>query len=379
MKKYIKLISKTLAFLAFLTCTSNTIHANQVFDILRGSGNANEFKQVKPGYDIKFPQDHLAHNDFRIEWWYLTANLYDVKTQEHYGIQWTLFRQASQKDKNPANNPWLSEQFWMAHGAISNKQEHVYQERFSRGGIGQAGVAQNKTGINLWLDDWLWQSNNTQSLFPATLNYSVNNKHIQLELTTNNPWIFHGENGYSQKSPIKNGKASASYYYTQPRINISGTLQQDEKTIKLKGQGWLDREWSSQPLAKDQQGWDWFSIQLESGYSLMIFRLRHADKNYYHSGTWIHPDGTTQTLTNKDIILTPTENEKLELQQNRTITVPTKWTLVIPSLQKNWRIQARYNNQYLDALFPYWEGPIVVSGDDKGEGYLEMMGYEVKD
>ena len=29
----------------------------------------------------------------------------------------------------------------------------------------------------------------------------------------------------------------------------------------------MDREWSSQPLAPDQTGWDWFSLHLTSGES----------------------------------------------------------------------------------------------------------------
>ena len=36
---------------------------------------ASEFAQVVPGAALDFPRDHLAHPGFRIEWWYVTANL----------------------------------------------------------------------------------------------------------------------------------------------------------------------------------------------------------------------------------------------------------------------------------------------------------------
>src|ERR1700723_1043441 len=51
------------------------------------------FAAVVPGRTFAFPADHGPHPDYRIEWWYLTANLADA-TGTAYGAQWTLFRQA---------------------------------------------------------------------------------------------------------------------------------------------------------------------------------------------------------------------------------------------------------------------------------------------
>ncbi len=43
---------------------------------------------------LEFPADHGAHPEYRIEWWYLTANLTGADGAE-YGVQWTLFRTAT--------------------------------------------------------------------------------------------------------------------------------------------------------------------------------------------------------------------------------------------------------------------------------------------
>ncbi|MCB1675308.1 MAG: hypothetical protein KDI01_03405 [Halioglobus sp.] len=51
------------------------------------------FAHARPGTALTFPRDHGPHPDFRIEWWYLTANLEDARG-EPLGLQWTLFRQA---------------------------------------------------------------------------------------------------------------------------------------------------------------------------------------------------------------------------------------------------------------------------------------------
>ena len=60
-------------------------------------------------------------------------------------------------------------------------------------------------------------------------------------------------------------------------FQASGTLQIDGQTYTVSGPAWLDREWSSQPLAAEQQGWDWFSLHLAGGAKLMLFQVRQAD------------------------------------------------------------------------------------------------------
>ena len=55
--------------------------------------SADGFAAVVPGRTFAFPADHGPHPEFRIEWWYVTANLADAHGAA-YGAQWTLFRQA---------------------------------------------------------------------------------------------------------------------------------------------------------------------------------------------------------------------------------------------------------------------------------------------
>src|ERR1700709_1060390 len=56
--------------------------------------DAEGFAPVVPGRSFTFPADHGPHPEFRIEWWYLTANLVD-SSGAACGAQWTLFRQAA--------------------------------------------------------------------------------------------------------------------------------------------------------------------------------------------------------------------------------------------------------------------------------------------
>ena len=82
--------------------------------------------------------------------------------------------------------------------------------------------------------------------------------------------MIHGENGVSQKAA---GAGKASHYVSFPRLDVAGTLNGAAVT----GSAWMDHEWFTHQLEANQQGWDWFSVQLDSGAELMLFQLRHAD------------------------------------------------------------------------------------------------------
>lgn len=71
---------------------------------------ADGFAQVTPGKAFSFPADHGPHPDFRIEWWYLTANLIDASGAA-CGLQWTLFRQATEAGPQREGGP-ISSSGW---------------------------------------------------------------------------------------------------------------------------------------------------------------------------------------------------------------------------------------------------------------------------
>jgi len=123
-------------------------------------------------------------------------------------------------------------------------------------------------------------------------------------------------------------------------------------------------------LAADQQGWDWFSLHLASGEKIMLFQLRHADGRHYRAGTWISATGVTQALSGEDFDLTPLAHSTLAGRR-----LPTRWALSIPGKQLELRSEPLQENAWMDTRFPYWEGPIRLSGSQPGVGYLEMTGY----
>src|SRR6476661_8945845 len=111
--------------------------------------NGGGFASVIPGKAFAFPADHGPHPDYRIEWWYVTANLVDSAGVIH-GAQWTLFRLASRPGAQQEG--WANQQIWMGHAAVTRADTHRYSEAFARGGVGQAGVEADP--FHGWIDSW---------------------------------------------------------------------------------------------------------------------------------------------------------------------------------------------------------------------------------
>ncbi|MBS7663242.1 iron ABC transporter permease [Pseudomonas lalucatii] len=327
-----------------------------------GSG-AEAFAQVEPGRPLVFPADHGAHPDYRIEWWYLTANLRDRQGRS-WGLQWTLFRNALRPGDSATG--WDNRTLWMGHAALTGPDGHRFAETFARGGIGQAGV--EATPLHAWIDDWQLRSLAPQQDGLGELQLRARGRDFayRLRLSSDQGPVLHGRQGYSQKS----GQGQASYYYSQPFLRAVGEVELDGQASEVEGLAWLDREWSSQPLAADQLGWDWFSLHLDSGDKLMLFQLRHADGRHYRAGTWIGADGSSQALEERDIRLTPTGFARVAGRR-----MPIRWTLQVAAKGLAVDTAPLQDDSWMATRFPYWEGPIRFAGSHSGVGYLEMTGY----
>jgi predicted secreted hydrolase len=336
---------------------------------------AEGYAQARPGRTLEFPRDHGAHPGYRIEWWYLTANLKGEDGRD-YGAQWTLFRSAVRPPGAiKAANPWQSEQVYMAHFALTGPDGHRAFQRYARGGLhgGEARAGAVAEPFAAWLDDWTLASSGAEWL-PLEVRAAQDGHALRLALDSEQPPLLQGDAGFSQKHPNGGG----SHYYSQPFLQAVGQLRIDGRVVAVHGKAWLDREWSSQFLQPGQAGWDWFALHLDSGEKLMLFRLRGASESGeagggYRHGVLISPGGQKR----------PLDSERIELRALRRENVagrplPLEWRVRLPEIGRTLTVAALQADQWMDLDFPYWEGVVTVSGSDAGSrgiGYLEMTGY----
>jgi predicted secreted hydrolase len=319
---------------------------------------ADGFAVPTAGVEFDFPADHGPHPDYRIEWWYITANMTDADGTD-YGLQWTLFRSALAPDDGSG---WTAPQLWMGHAAVTTPDAHYVTERLARGGIGQAGVTADP--FEAWIDEWSLSGPDFDTL---SMTAAGPDFRYDIDLAATGPLIRHGDNGYS----VKSAEGQASYYYSQPAYDLSGTLTLPEGPVEVTGTAWLDREWSSQPLSDNQSGWDWFSLSFDSGDKMMGFVLRETEGTQYTSATWITPDGTVTPMPNGAFQAQPRTNSDVAGRN-----VPTTWAVQLLERGVNVTVTALNPQSWMSTLIPYWEGPVSITGSHSGRGYLEMTGYE---
>jgi predicted secreted hydrolase len=324
----------------------------------------NGFSPVVAGKALSFPADHGPHPEFRIEWWYVTANLVDANGTA-YGAQWTLFRNAMHPGTQ--RQGWANQQIWMGHAAVTRADAHRYSETFARGGVGQADV--EIAPFRAWIDAWQMRGRETMgndTLSPLELGAAGTDFAYALRLEADHALVLQGDAGYSAKSE----QGQASYYYSQPYFKATGSITIDERPVDVTGQAWMDREWSSQPLASDQTGWDWLSLHFDHGEKLMLFRLRRTDGSPFISGKWFAPEGTYRQITSAEIAMTPKAVTEIAGRY-----IPTGWDIAIPALKLAVSCTPLNAKSWMGTRFPYWEGPIRSAGSHNGVGYLEMTGY----
>lgn len=316
------------------------------------------FAMVRPG-PFDFPADHGAHPAFRIEWWYVTANLTGADGTE-YGVQWTLFR--SNMDPARPARPWDDGQAWMGHAALTSATDHFVAERLARGGSGQAGVSV-EGGFSAHIDEWAMAGPDINTV---TLTAQGPDFAFDLALSADRPLVPQGDGGFS----VKSASGQASRYYSQPFYGVTGTLTLPAGPVTVTGQAWLDREWSSQLLDADQSGWDWVSLHFDSGDKLMGFVLRDGGGGFT-SATWVAADGTPTPYGDGALRLTPLDNHRVAGRD-----VPVRWRVELPAKDVDVTIEALNRYAWMDTLVPYWEGPVTLAGSHSGRGYLEMTGYD---
>lgn len=325
--------------------------------------------------EFSFPADHGPHPDYAVEWWYYTGNLRDTQGKR-YGYQFTLFRTglARQSQQVPASK-WQSDAVYMAHFTVTDatNQTFIARERFNRAGLDLAG-AQGQP-FQVWMDDWSVASPGDN---PGQMRIQVADDEVALDVTLDarGPTVLQGDAGLSQKSAAA---GNASYYYSMPRMQTTGSLRIGAKTIPVTGLSWMDREWSTSALGTNQVGWDWFALHLDDGSDIMLYQLRNLDgtTDPFSGGSVRNTDGTLTTLRASDISWEPKGEWLSPHTQGR---YPAEWQVRIAPLELTLTVTPLVADQELQVTVRYWEGAVDVRGTRRGvpvrgEGYLEMTGY----
>lgn len=335
-------------------------------------GAAQEFEVAHQPRIWSFPTDHGAHLGFGTEWWYFTGSVRN-EAGERYGFELTFFRVAMRPDEVISDSPWRARDLVLGHLAVTDVAHDAFhhEEVMQRAAAGLAGAREDR--LHVWAGDWSVEQVGESFRLRAV----ADGPGLDLTLTGGEP-ILHGDDGLSRKNA--DGSA-ASHYYSMPRLVTTGTLRVGSREMAVEGMTWMDHEFFTGITPAEGIGWDWFSVRLDDGRSLMLYAVRHLDGERYRFGTLIEADGGSRPLDLEGLQTEALEHWTSPVTEAR---YPIAWRIVLPAEKVTLQARATVAEQEIFAErsvgFAYWEGLTDYRGEIdgeavRGEGYVELTGY----
>ena len=344
-----------------------------------GSGLAVAREGVTAGRTLAFPSDFGAHPDTHIEWWYATGVLHSPQPAQTFGFQVTFFRNRTSLAPSPSR--FSAQQLLFAHAAVTDlsQQRLRHDQRLARQGFERAQAGEGDTQLRI--GSWHLEREGpvARSLYRTEVDSPGAGFQLALTLQCTQPILLQGQAGFSRKGPQA---AQASHYYSQPQLEVRGTLSvAGGPALAVTGRAWLDHEWSDALLDAEAVGWDWIGMNLGDGSALTAFRLRRADDSVvWAGGSWRPPGGAVRDFAPSEVSFTPVRHWLSPRSRGR---YPVQCRVHTPV--GSFEIRALLDDQELDSQQSsgaiYWEGLSEcrdASGQVVGQGYLEMTGYAAR-
>jgi len=341
--------------------------------------------RAAPGFAWSFPRDHWQHPDYRTEWWYLTGHLEsDDDPPRRFGYQLTIFRVGVTPRPPALDSAWAVGTVVMGHAAITDLDagRHRFSEVIHRAVPFLAGFGDPPQPIVAWTrapagTDARWTVTWNGEGFDVSMRDDAQGMAFELATRPTKPLAFEGPGGLSVKSA---GGEAASLYYSLTRLATSGTLRWDGSSLRVRGQSWMDKEFSTSHLSGSQVGWDWFSLQLDDGRELMLYVVRDREGG---------ADQASATIVAADGEVRYPDRDAWSVRATRSwrspasgAEYPAGWEIELPDAGLRLTVEPEVADQenrsrLVDGL-DYWEGAVRVldaSGRGVGRGYVELTGY----
>jgi predicted secreted hydrolase len=331
-------------------------------------------------FRFQFPRDLYDHPDYQTEWWYFTGNLH--RHDRQYGFELTFFH-SYEPTGAPAGQPQYTPVIF-ADLAVSDLtgQRFFFHKALAPQVSPLASITEKPWTIQL--GEWtLIEPDRVGGVF--RLHALQDDFGVDLELVPETPPVLNGRKGLFVLDASATGAGNEYYeYYSIPRLKAKGSIGVNRETIHVEGLAWNDHEFFNFEPGQTFPSWDWFSIQLDDGASIMLYGLRLPNGEFDPAsrGTFVDRDGKVIHLRPGDFTLTPGATWHSVASD---ADYPIEWTISIPLLEIELAMSTPLQDQEMAAVPgggspAYWEGASRFRGTRRGrrvegKGYLEMLGY----
>jgi predicted secreted hydrolase len=341
-------------------------------------GKASTLRNGTEHEGVQLPRDLYAHKEAQTEWWYYTGHL-ETTSNKRLGFELVFFKRRTDLDRfGIVPLRLIANPLYLAHFAITDEaaKSFRYEHRKSTGSPLDIKAQADDNRYYLRLGNWSIKEKGNSHLLHATLGDDLI---FESSLKPIKGAVLNGQNGVSFKD-----KGEASRYFSFTRMEATGKITWHGETEDFTGSAWMDREFGTWRTTDNQKGWDWFSLQLDTGAELMVYHLRNlqGSPSPFSSGTFIYKDGSHIHLKREDFIL---EAKEFWTSPHTGVKYPSKWRLTVPLVGIDVTITPVLKDQELDTrgttMIVYWEGACRVEGkhgdnETKGRAYVELVGYD---
>lgn len=319
---------------------------------------------------IELPRDDAVRSDVPVQWWYWTGHL-QTSGGRRFGFELVFF--ALNVDAELFGKRFLGPHFLQpfegaqaVHHGITDIEQGIFKSRVHYI-PGMPRQIENEFDLHTLLPG----KNQIRARGGDghdQIHGEVDDYILDLKVNNSAEPVLHykGENhNYSF--------GGNTYYYSRESMAASGTIVCGNKSHKVTGEVWFDRQWGDLEPAV-HNGWQWFAIQLSDETRIMLFDFRNCPSELYGSVT--DASGNTREFGPGDYTLEVLE-EWVSPHTDRRY--PARWRveigghsfMVIPAVQ----------DQEIDELWEYphyWEGSCRVESDSGtviGQAYVELSGF----
>ncbi len=343
-------------------------------------GKASTLRDGTEHAGVELPRDLYAHRDAQTEWWYYTGHL-QTASGRRFGFELVFFKRRTDLDRfGVVPLRLIANPLYFAHFAVTDESRASfrYEHRKSTDGPLDLPAKADAKRYYLRLGDWTVREAHGMHLLRATLGDDLI---FEAALKPQKPAVLngHGNIGVSFKD-----EGEASRYFSYTRMAAEGHITWHGETESFEGAAWMDREFGTWQTTDRQKGWDWFSIQLETGADVMVYHLRDKEGRVspFSSGAYVDASGERTHLTNDDFAL---EAMGGWLSPHTGAYYPSGWRLRVPRFGVDVTVTPVMKDQELDTrgstMVVYWEGACTVAGrageaETEGRAYVELVGYD---
>ena len=345
------------------------------------AGEASTLRDGTEHAGVRLPRDLYAHRDAQTEWWYYTGHM-ETASHRRFGFELVFFKRRTDLDRfGVVPLRLIANPLYLAHFAVTDESRASfrYAHRKSTGGAFDLPAHASESHYFLKLGNWsVREARDGAHVLRATLGDDLI---FEATLRNTKPAVL---NGHKSVGVSFKDEGEASRYFSFTRMKAEGRITWRGETEGCTGSAWMDREFGTWRTTENQKGWDWFSVQLETGAEVMVYHLRNSahEPSPFSSGSYVDAEGNRTHLVREDFTL-----EALgEWRSPKTnATYPSGWRLRVARFGVEVIVTPIIKDQELDTrgttMIVYWEGACLVRGrhgneETSGRAYVELVGYD---